>query len=287
MGSKVSGEEAAWLGLESLWAQTAGNPEICIAVLDGPVDRAHPCFEGAQLSQVETLASGVAQEGAASRHGTHVASVIFGQHGTSVRGIAPGCRGLIVPVFADQKDGSIMPSSQLDLARAITQAVDHGAHVINISGGELTPSGEAEPFLAQAIQRCADENVLIVAAVGNNGCECLHVPAAAPSVLAVGAMDKEEKPLGFSNWGSAYQAQGILAPGEEILGAVPSGDTARQSGTSFATPVVSGIVALLLSVQVANRNASQLLREDSCAPCTLKISRTLINMHTYTGWTCF
>ncbi|MCH8959744.1 MAG: S8 family serine peptidase [Bacteroidetes bacterium] len=185
-------------------------------MLDGPVDLSHPCFEGALLTPLETLASGVADDGPATAHGTHVASVIFGQPGCEIQGIAPGCRGLILPVF-ESRDGSVAPCSQIDLARAITQAVDYGAHVINISGGERSPSDEPHPLLANAVRLCADNEVLIVAAAGNDGCECLHVPAAVPSVLGVGAMDAQGEPLDFSNWGTVYQAQGILAPGERVV----------------------------------------------------------------------
>lgn len=84
----------------------------------------------------------------------------------------------------------IAPCSQLNLARAFTQAADAGAHVINISGGELTPTDSAFPLLAEAVRRCAEQNVLIVAAVGNEPCECLNVPGALPTVLAVGAMNE-------------------------------------------------------------------------------------------------
>ena len=89
-----------------------------------------------------------------------------------------------------------------------------------------------------------------VAAAGNNGCDCLHVPAALPAVLAVGAMDAHGHPLEFSNWGKAYQTQGILAPGKDITGAKSGGGTVQLSGTSFATPIVAGVAALLLSLQV-------------------------------------
>jgi cyanobactin maturation PatA/PatG family protease len=65
----------------------------------------------------------------------------------------------------------------------------------------------------------------------------------------VGAIDAQGNPIEFSNWGEAYQNQGILALGENILGAIPGGGTAAKTGTSFATPIVSGIVALLLSIQ--------------------------------------
>jgi cyanobactin maturation PatA/PatG family protease len=195
------------------------------------------------------LVSGVADRGSASQHGTHVASVIFGQHDSPVPGIAPNCRGLIVPVFTDGIEGGLAPCSQIDLARAITQAVEQGANVINISGGQLAASAESDRLLANAVRLCQENNVLIVAAAGNDGCDCLHVPAALESVLAVGAIDAQGNPIEFSNWGEAYQNQGILTLGENILGAIPGGGTAAKTGTSFATPIVSGIVALLLSIQ--------------------------------------
>ena len=248
--------------LKALWAETLGDPQICIAVLDGPVDRAHPSLAAANLSELQTLASGAPDGGAAARrgaamqpeaatqHGTHIASVIFCQHDGPVKGIAPRCRGVSVPVFSDGPDGSIAPCSQLDLARAISQAIEAGAHIINISGGELTPSGSAHPLLADAVQKCAERDVLIVAATGNEGCDCLHIPGALPSVLAVGAMNAFGLPLAFGNWGAQYRAQGILAPGENIVGAKPDGGTVAQSGTSFATPIVSGVAGLLLALQL-------------------------------------
>lgn len=234
-------------GLQSLWDESVGDPGVCVAVLDGPVDLSHPSFQGAQLTKLPTLVSDAAAGGQMSSHGTHIASVIFGQHGSPVQGIAPGCRGLIVPVFSDTQNRSLL---QIDLARAINQAVEQGANVINISGGELSESGAADPILEKAVRYCNENDILIVAAAGNNACECLHVPAALPSVLAVGAMNDQGLPFDFSNWGKAYQTQGILAPGENILGAKPGGSTTLKSGTSFATPIVSGIVALLLSIQL-------------------------------------
>jgi len=224
-----------------------GSPDICIAILDGLVDMTHPCFEGANLTRLSTLVAGESSvEGSMSAHGTHVASVIFGQPGSAVEGIAPRCKGLIVPVFPDDR----LKASQLDLARGIEQAVEAGANIINISGGQLTDFGEAEGWLENAVNLCKDKNVLLVAAAGNDGCDCLHVPAALPTALAVGAMDIEGKPLNFSNWGQAYQNQGLLAPGENILGAKPGGDTIHLSGTSFAAPIVSGVAALFLSLQI-------------------------------------
>lgn len=257
-------------GISLLTSQTLGHPKVCIAVLDGLVDLKHPCFQGADLTQLSTLVSGQAKpDGGMSLHGTHVTSVIFGQPGSPVMGIAPKCKGLIVPVFHDDR----LNLSQLDLARAIEQAVNAGAHIINISGGQLTDEGEAEGWLKRSVQLCQDNNVLIIAAAGNDGCACLHVPAALPAVLAVGAMDEQGKPIDFSNWGESYQTQGILAPGENILGAQPGGGTTRLSGTSFATPIATGIAALLLSLQIqrGEKPDPQKVREailKSALPCT-------------------
>lgn len=246
-----------------------GDRNICIAVLDGPVDRAHPCFDGAELTVLPSLVSDVAtSEGSMSSHGTHVVSVIFGQPDSPVEGVAPQCRGLIVPVFADDRRSV----TQLDLARGIEQAANAGAHIINFSGGQLTDFGEAEGWLENAVRLCEEKNILLVAAAGNDGCECLHVPAALPHVLAVGAMNARGQPLDFSNWGETYQQQGILAPGENIIGAKPGGGTDRLNGTSFATPIVSGVAALLLSEQVRRgetpnpQQVRQLLLQ-SALPC--------------------
>jgi cyanobactin maturation PatA/PatG family protease len=240
-------------GLEELWSLTQGDRRICVAVLDGLVDRDHACFRGAKLDFLPTGVKDEPLEGSMARHGTHVTSVIFGQHDGPVPGISPGCKGWMVPVFSDRRSRL----SQLDLSRGIEQAVRAGAHVINISGGQWTEEGEPEDWLDRAVGLCEENNVLLVAAAGNDGCPCVHVPAAVRPVLAVGAHDDEGRPLDFSNWGPAYQENGILAPGEEILGAVPGGGTTRMTGTSFATPIVSGVVALLLSAQLrAGRDPS-------------------------------
>jgi subtilisin family serine protease len=237
-------------GLSGLWAETLGDPRICIAILDGSVDHTHPSLRGASLSSIETIASDSAARGPGAQHGTHVASIIFGRHDSAVKGIAPLCRGLIVPIFTDVLRGPPVPCSQVDLARALLRALQAGANVINVSGGQFSPSGTAHPILADAVLACARSGVLIVAAAGNQGCDCLHVPGALPSVLAVGAMNAGGQPLPSSNWGSLYQSQGIVAPGENIEGAAPGGGTAAGSGTSFATAIVSGVAALFLSVQL-------------------------------------
>ncbi|MDI3288008.1 S8 family serine peptidase [Polyangium sp. 15x6] len=133
----------------------------------------------------------------------------------------------------------------------IGQALAHGANIINISGGELASwgAGEADPLLAKAIRDCVENNVLVIAAAGNDGCACQHVPAALPDVLAVGALREGGPPMEASHWGSAYRSQGILVPGEHIVGAAPGGGTVARTGTSYASPLAAGIAALFMSLQ--------------------------------------
>jgi hypothetical protein len=100
------------------------------------------------------------------------------------------------------------------------------------------------------VRYCASKGRLLVAAAGNDGCaECLHVPGALPSVLTVGATEPDGKPLAHSNWGKAYQSQGIVAPGRNVVVASPGDVYALGTGTSLATPLVSGVAALLASLQ--------------------------------------
>jgi hypothetical protein len=234
-------------GLEDLWSETLGDPQICVAILDGPVDRSHESLRHAALMDVKSVKP---SGGVASRHGTHIASIIFGQHDGPVLGIAPLCRGLLIPIFKDDVTGKFPACSQEELGHAINAAVQAGAHIINISAGELSPHNPTDPFLEEAVRNCVTSGVLIVAAAGNQGRSHMQVPGALPSVLGVGAMNAQGEPLESSNWSAFCESCGLLAPGESILGALPDGGTGVDSGTSCAAAIVSGVAALLLSLQL-------------------------------------
>src|SRR5262249_55778316 len=138
-------------GLDDLWAETRGDPEILVAILDGPVDLSHPSLRGANLTPLPTLVPAAVSKGPAAEHGTHVASLIFGQHPSSVQGVAPGCRGVLLPIFESRDALSVGSCSQLDLARVLLQAIQQGVHLVNVSSGQFSPSGAAYPLLANAV----------------------------------------------------------------------------------------------------------------------------------------
>jgi hypothetical protein len=232
-------------GLEALRGLARGGEGITIAVIDGPVDLDHPVFVGADIRLADGATRWPARLGnRMAEHGTMVASILFGQPGSGVEGVAPRAMGLVIPVY--NIDSGKAP--QLEVARAIELALQEGVDVINFSGGQYSDTGVPEPWLDAAVARCAEAGVLLVAAAGNDGCECLHVPAAASTALAVGAVDADGLPMDFSNYGTGYACNGITAPGDDILGAVPGGGLARMSGTSFATPIVAGVAGLLAAM---------------------------------------
>ncbi|WP_339381409.1 S8 family serine peptidase [Brasilonema bromeliae] len=128
-------------------------------------------------------------------------------------------------------------------------------------------------LFARAVKQCQDNNILIVAPGGNDKGECWCIPAIISGVLTVGAMRDDGQPFKFSNYGGDYQSKGVMANGENILGAQPGTDEPiRQQGTSCAAPIVTGISALLMSLQLQrgeqpNAEAVRQAVLNSAIPC--------------------
>ena len=191
-------------------------------------------------------------------HACHVTSIIVGQEHSPVFGLAPRCRIINMPHDAvlTSDDGIALSGynemiSPLNMARAFNLALELGANIIHCGFCRPTQTGEGEELLIQAIKKCQDNNILIVSPTGNNLGECWCMPAVLPGTLAVGAAKVDGTPCHFSNWGGNYAEEGILAPGEDILGAQPCTEKpVRLTGTSMAAPVMTGISALLMSLQL-------------------------------------
>ena len=169
-------------------------------------------------------------------------------HGTLTAGLA----GLLNPA------AKILPLQALDdngsgytdaVAAAIRYAADHGAKIISLSLG--SPSDD--PYLHAQITYAISKGALVVAAAGNDGCDCLLYPAAYPEVLAVGASTASDTPASFSSYGRNLD---VLAPGTagDVCSSFYSPANATSayscgfSGTSFAAPIVAGLAALLLQI---------------------------------------
>jgi thiazoline dehydrogenase / protease len=176
-----------------------------------------------------------------------------------VFGVAPNCRVINMPQDAlANRDDIVSPLgnyddmlSPLNLARAFELALELGANIIHCAFCRATQTSVGEEILVKAIKKCQDNNILIVAPVGNNSNECWCLPAVVSGTLPVGAAKVDGTPAHFSNWGGNNTEEGILAPGVDILGAQPCTEKpVRQTGSSMAAPVITGISALLMSLQL-------------------------------------
>jgi cyanobactin maturation PatA/PatG family protease len=204
-------------------------------------------------------------------HATHIISTIVGQHGSRAPGIAPNCRAFNIPIDTSGEGDEFI--SPLNLSRAFNLALELGANIIHCAACHPTQTGIAHDLIARAVRQCQDNNILVVAPGGNDKGECWCIPAVLPGVLTVGAMRDDEQPFKFSNYGGNYESEGVLAFGENILGAQPGTDEpARKKGTSCAAPIVTGTAALLMSMQLQrgekpNAEAIRTAILNSAIPC--------------------
>jgi hypothetical protein len=233
-------------GVRELWRHTLGDPDVTIGMVESVPDLDHPCFDGARLTLVEPRwLPKIDPTKAYREHATFVASQLFGQPDSPVPGLAPRCRGVIVPILRDEAT-TLDP---LNAARAVETLVEAGADIIHFAGASPTLSGDTEDLLKRAIRKAVRNGVLIVAPAGNEYGERRSIPAVLPEVLAVGAHDADGAMLRFSNWGPQYSGHGIVAPGDNVRAALVGGGTVVHKGTSVAAPIVSGVAALLESLR--------------------------------------
>lgn len=184
----------------------------------------------------------------AASHGLAVSSLING-NGSSIPGTAPAASLMPLTVLTDDGIGDAFT-----LAKAIVQAVDAGADIINLSVGTYGNSS----VLADAVAYAIAKGVVLVAASGNDGETTLCYPAAYDGVLAVGAIDAAGQQLPFSNTGMGMD---LAAPGLAVLAASTNGAGSElASGTSMAAPLVSGAIAAVASMEGTHpTNAAALL----------------------------
>ncbi|MEG4943106.1 PatA/PatG family cyanobactin maturation protease [Microcoleus sp. F4-D5] len=182
-------------------------------------------------------------------HATGLFSTLFGQPGSPVEGVAPYCTAINIPLFETASSDEAL--SPLNMAHAFNLALKLGVNIIHCAACHPTQTGFAQEMIQKAVKQCQDNNILIVAPSGNNKGEWFCAPAILPNVLAVGMMKDNGQPANYSNWGGQYQEQGILAPGENIVAAQPGTDEpVRQEGTSSAAPLMTGLSALMMSLQL-------------------------------------
>ena len=238
-----------WLddyGIREAWNTTRGAG-VTIAVIDTGIDGTHPDLAGAVVggSDFSGLGARNGQQpvgSTGSEHGTLVGSLAAGRGSapdTGVIGAAPEADLLSLSIgFGEGEIGS-----DDQIASAVRWAVDNGADVINMSLTRNTrdwPESWDDAFLY-----AMDNDVIVVAAAGNRGTGTYVVgaPATMPGVLTVGGVTRDEQVSAEAS--SQGITIGVSAPSEELVGALPGGGHAQWGGTSGASPIVAGIVALV------------------------------------------
>jgi hypothetical protein len=183
--------------------------------------------------------------GSGTTHGTRVTGIAAatGNNGKGLAGVDWHTKILPVQALDDDSVGDTR-----GVGRAILYAASRGADVISISLGSDLP----DDYVRQAIQTAIAGGSVVVAAAGNTACDCMVYPANYPEVVGVGALNGNSQRASFSSWGANLD---IMAPGTQMTSATwTAGNPASAyvsgiNGTSFATPLVSGLLTRLLSLQ--------------------------------------
>ncbi|MGK5672785.1 type VII secretion-associated serine protease mycosin [Micromonospora sp. URMC 106] len=211
---------------------------VTVAVPDTGVDP-HPDLRDNLLPGIDIIPGG-SGDGRRDRdsHGTSMAGLIaaHGQGGKmGALGIAPKAK--ILPIFDSPPNGEGEPDA---LAQGIEYAVSEGADVINISS-----VGASSARLRRAIDSALASDVVVVAGVGNRPRnQAVGFPASHPGVIAVGGIDRTGKRAALSVTGAEVD---VAAPAVDIYSTSYDGKYSKGAGTSGATAIVAGAVALIRS----------------------------------------
>lgn len=238
------------------WSVTTGSRDVVVAVLDTGLRDDHPDID---RSAVLAGRNFVSDQSASNyrdtvrdmSHGTMVAGIIGARtnNGTGVAGLNWSVSLMPVRVLSSSGGGSVAGVGQ-----GIRWAVDNGADVINMSlAWDSNPADPGERFVIEQIEYAISRGVTLVAGAGNDNGR-ITMPAAHPDVIAVGAVDRNKQRAWYSNYGPQLD---LVAPGGSQTSAtyrdgVLSTDVvdgtlyySYQQGTSFASPHVAGVVALM------------------------------------------
>lgn len=265
------------IGAPQAWAGGYDGSGYAVAILDTGVDSTHPALRGkvvheacfssggrsacpsGRQSQVGTGAAMPARC-AGCDHGTHVAGIAAGDDGRNFKGAAPGADIIAINVFSLFDSATTCGHGNTPCTMSYVgdqlSAFDHlytlrgtyhiAAVNLSLGGGYHRGACDSEvysrPYL-NAVDNLRKANIVVIAASGNDGLkDGMGQPACYSNVISVGATDNSRSVMGFSNDARFLD---LLAPGAQIYSSIPGGSYARMSGTSMATPFVTGAWAIM------------------------------------------
>ncbi len=265
------GTRGADINVRLAWSATRGSANVVVAVLDSGIDLGHPDL-ASQLwrNGGESAGTGRDDDGNGyvddirgwdfidddpvpadtTGHGTAVSGIIAAAaNGVGITGVAPGVR--IMPIRVCD---TVCPLSAI--VKGLNYAADNGADVVNMS---FTGAGEFFQPIADVLEG-KGAGMVAVAAAGNDGIDIDVSPRYPASfrlgnLLAVAATDHHDRLASFSNYGR--RTVDVAAPGASVLTTGTNRSYRTGSGTSFASPHVAGLAALMISI-LPNASASNI-----------------------------
>lgn len=261
------GADQPWVATANMaaaWGTSPGGSQTLLAIIDTGFALDHEEFAGRWYANPDEAIDGLDDDGngliddvggwdfvngdnspqaqSQGRHGTYVTGVAAGTGNNSVGIAGVDWATKVLPIQVLNESGEGYNS---DVANGIRYAADQGANVINLSLG----SNSSDSLVREAVQYAISKGAVVVAAAGNDGCNCMVYPANYPEVVAVGATGSNGQPASFSSFGSNLD---ILAPGVNLYttdwrSGSNSAYVSGISGTSLATPIVSGLLTRLKS----------------------------------------
>lgn len=218
--------------------------KVTVAVMDTGVDVKHEDLQANLKYKDKYIQTLSGKRKAAVKdsgdHGTHVSGIIGATYDNGIggSGVAAGYQNDLIDliVVGTSPDGEGLYT--MDIVAAIDYCIEEKADVINMSFG-----GDGRDKVMEAsMKKAYDEGIVLVAASGNEDASSYTSPGSFKEVIAVNATNKQKEPTYWSNFGVWTD---ISAPGNNIMSAKPGNGYQLMSGTSMATPVTTGIIALI------------------------------------------
>jgi subtilisin family serine protease len=253
--------------MEDAWEISTGSRDVVVAVLDTGVDVNHPDLKDNMWTNADEIPSnGLDDDGngyvddvygwnfggdnndvtpelsfryySVAGHGTEVSGVIaaVGNNGLGVCGVNWQCSIMALRLNLD--------FTTEEAAEGLDYATANGARIVNMSFGGDVFGPEGDLVLKAAIDNAYEQGVLLVASAGNSDTSRTNYPAGFPNVMAVASTNGEDAKTGHSTFGTWVD---IAAPGTDIVTTDLGGDYLATAGTSFSSPYVVAVAALVLS----------------------------------------
>lgn len=249
------------------WLLADGSSSVIIAIIDTGIDTDHDEFVGRILPNSYNARTKVTSTTSLNHieddngHGTMVAGIIAANKNNSkgIAGIVSESPLLIIkannaddPLTSDDESKEFSDSV---IAEGIHYARQQGADIINLSLGSTTQN----TIVRNAVTEAQNAGIIVIGASGNDGATTKYYPASYPGVISVGSVDESLMISSFSNYNDAVD---VTAPGSQIVSSTLNNGYSMGSGTSFAAPQVTGVIALMLdyfSTLTVDQIISQLL----------------------------